>query len=348
LARTGIIRAFLEGTGWGAARRMPLVGDASGRAYERLARNGRPAILMNAPERPEGPPVHAGRSYDALARRARSIHAFVAIAAALRAGGIHAPEVLASDLDAGTALLEDLGAEPVTDLAGRPVMERYETAVDLLAFMHRRGWPDSVPLAGGGSYRLPPYDRAALVVEVSLFADWYAGRESGRPFSPAERAGFLAAWSDVLAPLDQGPRTWVLRDFHSVNLLWLPDEEGVWRLGVLDFQDAVLGHPAYDLASLAQDARARVTADEEEQLKRQYLEARRRAEPGFDLDGFEATYTILAAQRATKILGAFSRLATVEGKEGYRRHIPHVEELLRRNLAEPVLSPLRLWYQPYL
>jgi N-acetylmuramate 1-kinase len=348
LDRSLAARAFLEKAGWGAARRMPLVGDASGRAYERLARDGETAILMNAPQRPEGPPVYNGRSYDAVARRARSIRPFVALAAALREAGVHAPAVHGCDLRAGLALLEDLGSEPVTDAAGRPVMDRYETAVDLLASMHRSDWPGTVPFPGGRSYRLPPYDREALLAEVSLFADWYAGGEAGRAFTPQERQGFLQSWSDALAPLDRAPRTWVLRDFHSVNLLWLPRGDGLWRLGVLDFQDALLGHPSYDLASLAQDARAEVSDEQEEHLKRRYVEARRQADPGFDLQAFDAAYAILAAQRATKILGAFSRLAAAEGKEDYRRHIPHVLDLLRRNLAWPVLSPLRLWYQRFL
>jgi N-acetylmuramate 1-kinase len=341
LARSFTVRAFLEKAGWGAARRMPLVGDASARTYERLARDGETAILMNAPERPEGPPVHGGRSYDSSARRARTIHPFVAIAAALRQAGIHAPAVYACDPEAGLALIEDLGSEPIAGAAGRPVMERYEAAIDLLAFMHRQDWPETLPLAGRAPYRLPPYDREALVVEVSLFADWYAGVEDGRSFTPEERASFLEEWSRALSPLDTAPRTWVLRDFHSVNLLWLPQEEGLWRLGVLDFQDAVLGHAAYDLASLAQDARADVTPEEEAHLKRRYLGAF----PGMDREDFEAAYAILAAQRATKILGAFSRLAAAEGKEGYRRHIPHVLGLLRRNLTHPVLSPLRFWYR---
>lgn len=348
LARTFAVRAFLDEAAWGGARRMPLVGDASGRAYERLARDDATAILMNAPERPEGPPVHDGRSYDAVARRARSIHPFVAIAGALRQAGIHAPAVQACDLAAGVALLEDLGSEPVTDAAGRPLMERYETAVDLLAFMHERDWPEAVPLAGHAPYRLPPYDREALLVEVSLFADWHAAGDTASPFTPEERAGFLQTWSEVLAPLDSGPRTWVLRDFHSVNLLWLPREQGLWRLGVLDFQDAVMGHAAYDLASLAQDARADINAEQEAHLKRRYLKARLETFPGLDIEGFEAAYAVLATQRATKILGAFSRLAVSAGKTGYLRHVPHVRALLRRNLAHPVLSPLRLWYQPFL
>jgi N-acetylmuramate 1-kinase len=303
---------------------------------------------MNAPQRPEGPPVDGGDSYDAVARRACTIHPFVAIAAALRQVGIHAPAVYACDLEAGLALIEDLGSEPITDVAGRPMMERYEAAIDLLSDMHRRDWPETLPLAGEAPYRLPPYDREALVVEVSLFADWYAGSEGGRSFTPEERTSFLEGWSQVLAAIDAAPRTWVLRDFHSVNLLWLPREERLWRLGVLDFQDAVLGHAAYDLASLAQDARADVTAEEEAHLKRRYVETRRKSEPGFDLDAFEAAYSILAAQRATKILGAFSRLAAAENKQGYRRHIPRVLELLRRNLTHPVLSPLRFWYRRFL
>jgi len=347
LARIRQIRAFLDRAGWTEAARHPLAGDASTRAYERIE-HGATAILMNAPARQEGPALYGGRSYDAVAYRARDVRPFVAIDLTLRKAGVRAPEILMSDLDAGLLLLEDLGDEGVLDSVGAPIMERYEAAIDLLVFMHGRTWPDQTPLPDGGFHRMPPYDREALLIEVSLFPDWF-GAGSGTPaFSSEARADFLAAWSDVLERVQHGPRTWVLRDFHSPNILWQAKANGIDRVGIIDFQDALVGDPAYDVASLAQDARAPLSPDQEAELRSRYVAGRRADNPGFDAERFEIAYTVFAAQRATKVLGAFTRLAVVEGKPGYQRHRERLKALLSRTLRHPVLSALRLWYEPYL
>jgi aminoglycoside/choline kinase family phosphotransferase len=234
------------------------------------------------------------------------------------------------------------------DAAGLPILERYEAAIDLLVHMHGQDWPAETPLPGGGSYRLPAYDREALLIEASLFADWH-GRDGAGPAIPtAARADFLAAWSGLLDRIEPVPPTWVLRDFHSPNLLWQAGETGIRRVGVLDFQDALIGHPAYDVASLAQDARAPLTEEQERRLKLRYLAARRSADARFDAAAFEIGYRVLGLQRATKVLGAFTRLALAEGKPGYGRYRARLAELIHRNLAHPVLSPLRVWYEPYL
>jgi aminoglycoside/choline kinase family phosphotransferase len=348
LARTREIRAFLDRSGWPAASRMPMVGDASVRAYERVVRSGETAIVMNAPARREGPLIYGGRSYDAVAHRALSVRPFVAIDLALRAAGVRAPEILAADLDAGLLLLEDLGSEGVLDAAGRPIFDRYEAAIDLLVAMHGRAWQQEVPLPDGSHYRLPPYDRDALLIEISLFPDWFGGRGGEPPFSAEAREAFLADWSRVLDGLDPTVATWVMRDFHSPNILWQPAASGTDRVGVIDFQDALIGHPAYDVASLAQDARVALTEEQESVLRARYIAGRRTRDPAFDAACFEAAYAILGAQRATKVIGIFTRLALVEGKSGYQRHRARLKALIRRNLAHPVLSALRLWYEPYL
>lgn len=348
LARTSAIRAFLQRSGWGDATRVPLAGDASSRAYERLRRAGEAAILMNAPARSEGPALYAGRSYDAVAHRALDVRPFAAIDRALRKAGVRAPDIRAADMERGLLILEDLGGEGILDAAGLPVLQRYEAAIDLLAFMHGQHWPEAIPLPGGGSYRLPQYDRDALLIEVSLFPDWFGGQGGEPTFPERARADFLAAWSGVLAQVDASQTTWVMRDFHSPNILWQADASGVERVGVIDFQDAVIGHPAYDVASLAQDARAPLSEGQEKALKARYLAARRAQDARFDEDAFDGAYAILAAQRATKVLGAFTRLALAEGKPGYQRHRTRLKALLRRTLAHPVLSDLRLWYEPYL
>ena len=303
---------------------------------------------MNAPARIEGPPIYSGRSYDAVAHRAMDVRAFVAIDIALREAGIRTPEIFAADLEQGLLLLENLGSEVIVDPSGAPIIERYEASIDLLAFMHGREWPHEAPLPDGTTFRLPPYDRDALLIEVSLFPDWFGGH-GGEPAFPKERREeFLAEWAKLLDLIDDRDTTWTLRDFHSPNILWQENASGLARVGVIDFQDALIGHPAYDVASLAQDARVPLTEDQEAGLRARYIAARRAADPHFDEPAFLRAYSILGLQRATKVLGIFTRLALAEQKPGYQRHRARLKALIRRNLTDPVLSPLRLWYEPYL
>src|SRR6185503_1872210 len=314
LKRSFAVRAFLDELAWTNASRVPLAGDASYRAYERVAgppppQGGREnaTILMNSPARIEGPPVYNGRSYDAVAHRAMDVRAFVAIDIALRDAGIRAPQLFATDLAQGLLLIEDLGDEGIVDAAGAPILERYEAAIDLLIQMHARAWPSEIVLPDRSLYRVPPYDRDALLVEVSLFPDWFGGHaSSGEPAFPKnQRADFLAAWSKLLDTIGQPNSTWTLRDFHSPNILWQGDAAGPARVGIIDFQDALIGHPAYDVASLAQDARVTLTADDEARLKSRYIAGRRTADKNFDVAAFNRAYAILALQRATKVLGIF-------------------------------------------
>jgi hypothetical protein len=348
LDRTFAIRKLLDGAGWPGARRVPLIGDASTRMYERIARGAATAILMNAPARPEGPSVYEGRSYDAIAHRALDVLPFIAIGEALQAARVRTPRMFAADPPAGLLLLEDLGSEGIVDASGAPIMPRYEAAIDLLASMHAKPWPETLPLPGDGTFRVPRYDRDALLIEISLFPDWFGGHGGEPAFPKARRPDFLAAWSQALQHVETGPKTLALRDFHSPNILWQEGATGTDRVGVLDFQDALIGHPAYDVASLAQDARVPLTPEQEEHLKSRYIAARCGHDPAFDAQSFDTAYAILAAQRATKVLGAFTRLALVDNKPGYSRHRARLKDLLRRTLGHPVLSGLRLWYEPYL
>lgn len=348
LKRTDSIRAFLDEAGWRHASRSPLAGDASTRAYERVTRAGAAAILMNAPARSEGPLIYGGRSYDAVAHRALDVRPFVAIDLALREAGIRAPAIHAADMEAGLLLLEDLGSEGILDRSGAPMLERYEAAIDLLVHMHVRAWPAETPLPDRTLYRLPHYDRDALLIEISLFPDWFGGHGDEPAFPKDRREEFLAAWSKVLDAVEGANSTLTLLDFHSPNILWQDEASGIERVGVIDFQDARIGHPAYDVASLAQDARAPLTADDEMRLKARYMAGRKAVDPVFDVSAFERAYSILALQRATKVLGIFTRLALAEGKPGYQLHRERLKGLIRRNLADPVLSALRLWYEPYL
>ncbi|MFD1355893.1 tRNA (adenosine(37)-N6)-threonylcarbamoyltransferase complex ATPase subunit type 1 TsaE [Methylorubrum suomiense] len=345
LDRARAVRALIARTGWDEADRVPMQGDASSRAYERLVKpDGETAVLMIAPPRPDGPPVKDGKPYSAIVKLAESIHAFVGMDRALCGLGISAPRILGENLKAGLLILEDLGAEPVVE-NGAPRPERYAEAVRLLAKLHATDLPDRVPVAEGIEHVLPPYDLEALLFEAELMPEWYAPAIRSTQLPAEARRDFLSLWSDALRDLLTERPTWTLRDYHSPNLIWLPAREGLERVGVIDFQDAVMGHPAYDVASLLQDARVDCSADFELRLLGLYIRERRARDPGFDLQAFARSYAVLAAQRATKILGIFARLDKRDGKPGYLAHLPRIEGYLARNLAHPALGALRAWHE---
>lgn len=341
--RMAAIRQFLDRSGFAEAERRYLQGDASARAYERLALSERHAVLMNSARRPDGPPVRDGLAYSAIAHLAEDVKPFVAMAHALRQRGLSAPEIYAADLDAGLLILEDLGAENVV-AESAPIEERYAASVDVLVELHRQMLPNALPVAPGIEHRLPPYDLAAFMIEAELLLDWYLPYCGGAA-DAAARAEFVETWTASLRPALTLPPTWVLRDYHSPNLLWLPQRAGLARVGILDFQDALMGPAAYDVVSLLQDARVDVLEPMEVALLGRYVMARRAADPGFDAEAFVGLYALLGAQRATKILGIFARLNRRDGKPQYLRHLPRVWQNLTRSLSHPLLADLRTWYQ---
>ncbi|MDK9698483.1 MAG: bifunctional tRNA (adenosine(37)-N6)-threonylcarbamoyltransferase complex ATPase subunit type 1 TsaE/phosphotransferase, partial [Siculibacillus sp.] len=346
LARTAGLRAFLAAAGRGLAHRRHLQGDASSRSYERVRCDGETAVLMNHPPEPDDAAARARIAARAAAKLAEGTRPFLAFALGLAAVGVGVPRVLAHDLHAGYMLLEDLGSEScVAGSPPTPIPERFRAAVELLADLHGRDLPATLPDGTGGDLVVPAYDRANYEAEVSVFLDWGMPHLLGRPATADERAGFLALWRPLFDEILAGPRTWCLRDYHSPNLLWLADREGLARIGVLDFQDTIFGHPAYDVASLVEDARVDVSVELEAELTAAYVAARRRADPAFDEAGFRRALAILAAQRNTRILGVFARLKARDGKPHYLAHVPRLWGYLARALDEPVLHPLKLWYE---
>jgi tRNA threonylcarbamoyl adenosine modification protein YjeE len=344
IAQLASVHRFLKEEGYGAAVRGRIAGDASSRSYERLVTDDGTVILMNWPAQPDGPPVKRGLPYSAIAHLAENVKPFVAMALALRARGFSAPKIYAADYNAGLIVLEDLGNELVVEGdPPRPMIERYAYAADLLVALHGLDLPGVLPAAPKVDYALPSYDLDAFLIEAELILDWYLPHRNAGA-SPEVRAHFQALWRDALRPVLEAPKSWVLRDFHSPNLLWLEEREGIAKVGLLDFQDAVLGPSAYDLASLLQDARVDVPEDAEIALFSRYVTARRQADPGFDANGFARLYATLAAQRATKILGIFARLDRRDHKPQYLRHMPRVWNYLRRALAHPALQALDAWY----
>ncbi len=298
---------------------------------------------MNAPRRPDGPPVRDGKPYSAIAHLAEDIVPYVALAQGLRDRNLSAPTILQADLDHGFLVMEDLGNERI--VAGdppAPVAERYEVAVDLLISLHRRKLPERLPVVPRVEHNLPYYDTDAFLIEAELLLDWYLTNGQAK-VADGVREEFVALWRDALKPAVEAPATWVLRDYHSPNLLWLPERESVARIGLLDFQDAMMGPAAYDVASLLQDARVDVPETLEVALLSRYARARL-YDQRFDAAAFARLYATLAAQRATKILGIFARLNRRDGKPQYLRHIPRILRYLQRSLAHPDLAPLKAWY----
>lgn len=310
-SRDALIADFLTGCGWGAAQVAPLAGDASNRRYLRLDRAGEPAVLMDSP-----------------VEKGEDVRPFVAVTEALRARTLSAPALHAADTGNGLLLLEDLGdALYARRCADDPSLEPplYEAAVDLLT-----------GLRAGPSDDVPPYDAAVLEREAALLTDWWLPAAGGDA-SPELRAEYLGLIAEATRDVAEDRSSLVLRDYHAENLLWLPDREGLARVGLLDYQDALLGHPAYDLVSLLEDARRDVSPGLAEAMIARFLEAR----PDLDPDAFRAGYDTLGAQRNAKIVGIFARLCRRDGKPGYLDLIPRVWAHFQRDLSAPHLSALR-------
>jgi tRNA threonylcarbamoyl adenosine modification protein YjeE len=344
IERMTALNGFLAQAGFTEADRRRIQGDASTRSYERLRKDNQNYILMSSPRRTDGPPVRGGKPYSAIAHLAEDVTPFIAVANALNERGFSAPKILKADPIAGLVILEDLGTEGiVTGNPPSPIESRYEVALDVLVELHGQPVTDLLPVSPGITYQMPSYDLDAFLIEAELLLDWYLPMLEVK-VAPSRRDSFLKLWHDALRPVLNSPPTWVLRDYHSPNLMWLPARQGTARIGLLDFQDAVMGPAAYDVASLLHDARVDVPEMVEIALLSRYTKARRLADPSFDAPAFVQLYATLAAQRASKILGIFARLDRRDHKPQYLRHIPRIWGYLQRALAHPSLGPLKSWY----
>ncbi len=342
VARLRARAAFLAAQGLAGAPLQPLAADASFRRYYRIGPEGeRPSlVLMDAP-----PPME-------------DVRPFLAVARVLANWGLHAPDILAADTARGFVLLEDLGDALFTRLLARPDPERermlYEAAVEVLVALAERSaeLPDVLPLpevAEGERHPHPlrPYDHEPQWAELALFPEWYLPLV-GRPADRSELTAFQALWEPLIAETCADCRVLTLRDYHADNLIWIARARGLRRVGLLDFQDALRGHPAYDLVSLLQDARRDVPPALEKALRTRFvllLQERRLWPAG--IAGrrlFARHYALLGAQRATKIIGIFARLWRRDGKSRYLSMIPRVWGLLERNLAAADLADLAAWY----
>ena len=313
-SRDEAMQTFLHNAGWAEAQRGPLAGDASARRYLRLQSAQGAAVLMDAPP---------GSGED--------IQPFTAMTRWLREHDLSAPEILAEDSTAGFLLLEDLG----DDLYARHVLAQPESEITL----YKAATELLLRLAEiGPAPHLAAYDHAVLRREADLFSEWWlpAATQDASTWRVEDYAGLL---DTALPPVAETREVTVLRDYHAENLLWLPARGGLQAVGLLDYQDALSGHPAYDLMSLLEDARRDTSAELREAMIQHYLAAR----PKLHAEDFRRDYAILAAQRNLKIIGIFARLALRDGKPRYLDLIPRVWGHLMRDLAHPDLAGVRDW-----
>ncbi len=343
VARSLGIRKFLDKNWCPDVRRRYLLGDASTRAYEMVSNYEAERILMNSPPAMDGPIIRDGKPYSQIAHLAEDVRSFVATSKMLSAGGFRSPAIYAEDLDSGFLLIEDLGNEGIICTNRIPVPEKYVAAVETLASIHQSNWQSSVKLDDGSMVAIPAYDRQAMMIEVDLLIQWYAPRISNSSLDRVQIDRFKTIWSELINQLDTCEKSLVLRDFHSPNILWQQGKTGSDRVGLIDFQDALIGPAAYDVASLTQDARVTVSSELEQQLVDAYVAERKKSYPSFDEGGFIQAYSIMACQRAMKVLGIFVRLDERDGKPQYLAHLPRIKTYLQRTLTHPALLDLKHW-----
>ena len=345
LSRFSQIQAFVDDSAWQGANWSYLQGDASSRSYIRLQQEGQTALLMNALPQPDGPPVKDGKPYSQIAHLAEDMTSFVAIAQTLNEKGFNLPHIYNHDVDQGLLLISDLGDEQYFDLItnqGQDICSLYEPAIDVLVKLKQT--PPQPMFVNDKPYNLPAYDQQALSIETQLTLDWYWPYVKGEICGDEQVSSFNAIWRDLFKRLEGDNNSWVLRDFHSPNLIRLKDKTGVASVGIIDFQDALKGHAAYDVVSLCQDARLTIPIETEQHLLSRYLETIKAQDTSFDEKDFLTCYAILGAQRACKLLGIFVRLSKRDGKHHYLAHLPRIWDYLERNLSHVALQALNEWF----
>jgi aminoglycoside/choline kinase family phosphotransferase len=310
---------FINLAGWGKAKSKVVAGDASNRSYERLTNAvGKTAILMNAP--PE---------------KGEDVKPFILILNFLRKNELEAPELLYSDIENGFLLLEDLGDDLFARICLKsPELESqlYRAAVDVLVALHK------APVSND----IPPYDLNAYLRETDLVTDWYLPAATGQNPTQALIDEYRGVISDIISKIQPTNPVLVLRDYHAENLLWLPKRTNLKSVGLLDFQDALLGHPAYDLVSLLEDARRDTSNALQESMKAYFIE-----QSGIEKEVFNYAYAAIGAQRNLKIIGIFARLCIRDGKPHYVDLIPRVWAHLENDIKHPKLTRLKSWIETH-
>lgn len=342
--------AFLAAQGLGGARREMLAGDASTRRYERLHRPGGASLIFmdqppveSAPCPPAATPdERRAAGYNAMARLAAGrVDAFICAASWLHDQGLSTPQVVAHDAEAGLAVLEDLGDDLYATLiaAGADEAPLYDAAVDALAAIHAATPPD-VLSGAGASWPLLTYDDLALATGGEMFLEWWPKYAGMAPFSAEAVAEWEALWAPVRARGEADATVFCHRDYHAENLIWLPDRKGPARVGMLDFQDALRAHPAWDVSMLLHDGRRDVSPELEARALARYFDIK----PEVDRERFLADYHALGALNVSRILFIFARQVAGYGRPKYEAFMPRMWRYLHRCLADPELAPVKAWF----
>ncbi|MBX4335299.1 tRNA (adenosine(37)-N6)-threonylcarbamoyltransferase complex ATPase subunit type 1 TsaE [Bartonella raoultii] len=342
LKRSFAIRTFLKMHGRGHVHRYFLAGDASGRIYELLDNGQHQEVLMNALTMQMKQDTDS--SFITMAHLAKDIRQFIGINQLILENGFSAPRIFVEDFKKGLLILENLGNEGLLDKSGNPIEERYIACSELLASFHQKSWPSKKQFPTF-LLQIPSYDCQALQTELSLLLDWYLPFHTKKTLNQKQRKAFFTCWQPYLDHLTQGEKTLVMRDYHSPNILWRAHKEGIARIGLIDFQDGLQGPTAYDLVSLAQDARLLISPTLEAKILDTYCNARHKAPRPFNESELRKLYAFAGAQRTSKILGIFVRLHQRDGKSSYLKHLPQIQDYLARNLSHPTLAPLKQIYQ---
>ncbi len=305
------IAEFLKRAGWADGKRTSLAGDASSRSYERLEKEGKTALLMKDPS-------------------AETVERFLKVTRILQKDSYSAPEILAEDPGQGLALLEDFGDHLFFRLIedGADETALYRLAVDFLIDLTRRHLPDG----------LPYFSESYVLDQNVLFLDWYIPSVTGKPVTREARLFYQQVWRELLKSQGSMEEVLLMRDFHAENIFHLEGRTGLQALGLIDYQDAMIGPAAYDLVSLLQDARRDVPRALEEEMIGHYV-----TETGVPESRFRESYAILGAHRALRIMGIFTRLSEQDGKNKYLAFMPRMKRHLKRNLAHPALVALEHW-----
>jgi len=326
--RPSLLQQFLTNHGWGDAQQSPLKGDASNRRYIRLSCQNKTAMVMDAP--PPG----------------ENVDPFIHIADFLKKQRLSAPEIIARDTNNGFLIIEDFGDDTYSRmLSHNPTCEQslYKRALDVLIHLHSLANDKAVPET------IDFYDTERLLQEALLLIDWYIPVITGKPPTKAMRDDYEMVWRDVFEALSRNNTCTVLRDYHVDNLMHVNNRDGIAACGLLDFQDALAGHPAYDVMSLLEDARRTVDADLKQDLMSYYCQAFPALKTGTEArKKFDYAFAALGAGRHAKVIGIFTRLCVRDHKPVYINHIPRVWGLLETSLLHDELQPLKNWFDEHI
>ncbi|WP_374575315.1 N-acetylmuramate/N-acetylglucosamine kinase AmgK [Phenylobacterium sp.] len=350
LDREALKTAFLADQGLGDAKREMLAGDASTRRYERLHRPGKPSLIFmdqppveSSPCPPAATPAERrAAGYNAMARLAAGrVDAFICAADWLHGQGLSTPRVAAFDVEAGLAVLEDLGDDLYANLiaGGADEAPLYDDAIDALVAIHAVR-PPEILAVDGLRWPLLAYDDLALATGGEMFLEWWPKYAGMAPFSPEAVAEWDALWAPIRARGEAGAGVFCHRDYHAENLIWLPGRKGPARVGMLDFQDALRAHPAWDMSMLLHDGRRDVSPEREAAALARYFELR----PEVDRARFLADYHALGALNVSRILFIFARQVAGFGRPKYEAFMPRMWRYLNQCLADPELAPIKAWF----